>query len=151
MDIIPHVGIGPLRFGLKRDEVKAILGQDQVWETWMGGNLNDSLFYPGIILFFDEYASDGPLPNGKLVQIAVSSEHPSKLFGCELKRVTRDAVISKVAPDEFSRFPPHYFRSEKLEMHFFFRPDGALSNLSLSDGSEAQQPLAADAFKATRG
>jgi hypothetical protein len=150
MDIIPHVGIGGLRFGTKRDEIRAILGSDQTWEAWMGGNLNDSLFYPGIILFFDKYDSHGPMVNGRLVQIAVSSEYPCKLFGCEMKNVTRNFVVSSIAPSEHSRFPPHYFRSEELEMHFFFKPDGALSNLSLADGSEAQQSLAADAFKATR-
>ena len=150
MDIIPHIGIGPLRFGLKPDEVKAILGSDQTWETWMDGNLNDSLFYPGIILFFDEYDSHGPLATGRLVQIEVNATYSCCLFGCELNSVTRELVVSKNAPEQRTRFPPHYFRSEEMDMHFFFNSDGTLSNLSFSDGSEAQQSLAADALKATR-
>jgi hypothetical protein len=46
----PRIGIGTIRFGMKRDQAIAMLGSKQTWEPWMGGKLKDSLFYPGIIL-----------------------------------------------------------------------------------------------------
>jgi hypothetical protein len=47
MIIYPNQGIGPIKFGMSPEEVKALMGIEEVYEPWMGGNRNDSLLYPG--------------------------------------------------------------------------------------------------------
>jgi hypothetical protein len=54
MEIIPNIGLGQLRFGMSPSEVQAVLGCHQSYEPWMGGNLNDSLLYPGLIIGFNK-------------------------------------------------------------------------------------------------
>lgn len=132
MELNPCIGIGDIRFGMKRDEVIAILGAKQTWEQWMGGNLNDSLFYPGIILYFDTYNSSGPLPEGRLAQIEVSSEYPCTLFGRELRDVTREIVLSSIAPSTVNHFPNRSVEVPELSMRFYFKPDDTLSGLSIA-------------------
>ena len=41
MEIIPKVGIGPLHFGMNPDQVRALFAEEETYEDWMGGNLND--------------------------------------------------------------------------------------------------------------
>ena len=52
-DIQPGLGVGPVRFGQTPAEVEAAMAEPQLYEEWMGGNHNDSLFYQGLILGFD--------------------------------------------------------------------------------------------------
>jgi hypothetical protein len=150
MEVKPHIGIGDVRFGMKRDDVMALLGPKQTWEQWMGGNLNDSLFYPGIILYFDEYDSSGPLPAGKLVQIEVSSDYPCTIFGSELKKITREIVLSGIDASTAKHYPNRSIEAEGLGMRFFFNTDGSLSNLSF-ERAEAQQSVATDRPKTGSG
>ena len=138
MDINPRTGIGDIRFGMQRDEVIALLGSEQTWEEWMGGNLNDSLLYPGLILGFDAHDSYGPLPEGRLVQIVVSSKYPCNLFGLELKTVTREMVLSSIASSTAKHFPNRSIEAPELNMHFYFKPDDTLCNLGFT-AEEAQE------------
>jgi len=62
MEIIPNIGLGPLRFGMSPKQVRSLLDEPEVYEDWMGGNLNDSLLYKGMILGFDWHDAYGPLP-----------------------------------------------------------------------------------------
>lgn len=72
MELIPKIGIGPLRFGMRPSEVKDVLGPEHGYESWMGGNLNDSLLYSGMILGFDRCDSRGPLNDSKLIEFRIN-------------------------------------------------------------------------------
>jgi hypothetical protein len=61
MEIFPNIGLGPIRFGMNPSQVQAVLGSDRTYEPWMGGNLNDSQLYPGLIIGFDNCDDRGPL------------------------------------------------------------------------------------------
>ncbi|MFH1465662.1 MAG: hypothetical protein ABIO70_14850 [Pseudomonadota bacterium] len=71
MELLPDVGLGPVRLGMRPAEVRRLLGDEQTWEEWMGGNLNDALLYPGLRLHFDACGPSEPLPHGRLVWIVV--------------------------------------------------------------------------------
>ena len=43
------------------DEVVALMGEEQTYEDWMGGNLNDSLLYHHLIIGFDKYDGLSPV------------------------------------------------------------------------------------------
>ena len=53
MEVIPNIGIGPVRFGMSPAEALAAIPEGQKYEEWMGGNRNDSLLFHGLILGFD--------------------------------------------------------------------------------------------------
>lgn len=73
MEINPHQGVGPVKFGMSPKQVKKVMGREPVYEDWMGGNLNDSLLYPGMIISFDECDAKGPLPHSKVVGFRLNS------------------------------------------------------------------------------
>ena len=53
MEVIPNIGVGPVRFGMSPAEVLTAIPEGQKYEEWMGGNRNDSLLFHGLILGFD--------------------------------------------------------------------------------------------------
>lgn len=69
LDVLPGVGIGTIRFGMRCDEVLALIDEPSCHEEWMGGNLCDALLYHGLRLHFSEYNSDGPLPVGRIIYL----------------------------------------------------------------------------------
>ena len=74
MEIFPNIGLGPLRFGMNPSQVQAVLGSHQTYEPWMGGNRNDSLLYPGLIIGFDDCDERAPLEDSKLVEFFIKEK-----------------------------------------------------------------------------
>jgi hypothetical protein len=58
--IIAKHKLGYLRFGMSPVQIKDLLGNQLVWENWMGGNLNNALCYHGLVLVFDLCNGAGP-------------------------------------------------------------------------------------------
>ncbi len=94
MDVIPNIAVGPVRFGMKPSEVMAHFPEEQLYEDWMGGNLNDSLLYRGIIFSFDEHNSVGPLANSQLVEIRMHGREDVVLCGQLIGTWTKETIIS---------------------------------------------------------
>ena len=92
MEILPNIGIGSVRFGMSPDEVIANFNEQQQYEGWMGGNLNDSLLFHGIILGFDKCNSRGPLPESRLVEARLYGREDAKLWGRIVDQWTQDEV-----------------------------------------------------------
>jgi hypothetical protein len=80
MELEPGKGLGPIKFGMSPKEVMTIMGDEQVYEPWMGGNLNDSLLYPGIIIRFDSCNSKGPLDNSKVEEFQIAESFSDVQF-----------------------------------------------------------------------
>ena len=80
MELEPGKGLGPIKFGMTPKEVTSIMGEEQVYESWMGGNLNDSLLYPGIIITFDACDSQGPLVDSKVDEFQIAESFSDVQF-----------------------------------------------------------------------
>jgi hypothetical protein len=102
MELIPNVGIGSLRFGMSPAEVRAVRPEEQTYEEWMGGNLNDSLLYHGLIIGFDECNSTGPLPDSRLTRICVLGREDAVIWGQAICDWTKETVTSHL---DRSRIP----------------------------------------------
>ena len=63
LDVIPGQGIGPVRLGMRPAEVLAVFFEPQVYEDWMGGNLNDALRFHGLRFHFTDCDARAPLPH----------------------------------------------------------------------------------------
>ena len=81
MEIIPKVGIGPLCFGMTPDQVRALFSEEETYEDWMGGNLNDSILYRGLILGFDRCDTWGPLASSKFRELRLHGRQDAVLWG----------------------------------------------------------------------
>ncbi len=94
LDIFPWVGLGPLRFGMKPSEVQRAFGEEHAYQDWMGGNLNDSLLYRGLILGFDRHDSPGPLPDSRFVSVVAKGREDIWLFGDRLASWSRNDLVA---------------------------------------------------------
>lgn len=92
MEIIPNKGIGTVEFGMTPREVMSIMGEELVYEDWMGGNLNGSLYYPGIVFWFDQWDGYGSLEIGSLIEIWIHDSFHATYKELPLFPLKQDAV-----------------------------------------------------------
>lgn len=100
MEIFPCEGIGPIKFGMTPKEVENAIGIDQVYEEWMGGNLNDSLFYPGVIVGFSECNAKGPLSNSVVIEFRVNPSEHITLNGIPTTKLNVENISNIVINNE---------------------------------------------------
>jgi hypothetical protein len=81
MELIPKLGIGPIRFKMSPAQIESILGSHRTFEDWMGGNLNDALLYPGLVICFSQNDAFGPLPDSQVREIWIHPNNPTTLAG----------------------------------------------------------------------
>ena len=126
------VGVGEVRFGMRPSQVKELLGETMTWEEWMSGNINDALYYPGIILFFDDHQSEGPTADSRLEQVAVRPPFKGQWRGFELSQLTR-AVVEKLLNGDAESSDLANGASELIgrRLRAFFGSSGELTELSI--------------------
>jgi hypothetical protein len=96
MSIHPGIGIGPIRLGMHPQDVLAAMNEPQAYEEWMGGNLNDSLLFQGVIFSFSEYDGTGPLPSGELEYMYIRQRFGAYLFDKPIEQWSRDQIIEEL-------------------------------------------------------
>ncbi|HET8921391.1 MAG TPA: hypothetical protein VFN26_00195 [Candidatus Acidoferrum sp.] len=105
MEILPNFGLGPLRFGMNPSQVQALLGSQRTYEQWMGGNLNDSLLYPGLIIGFDKCDGCGPLKDSRLVEFRIREKADVTFLNKPIFGMQENELVETLAR--------HGIRSEK--------------------------------------
>jgi hypothetical protein len=96
LDIHPGEGIGPIRFGMRPAELLAVFPEQQVYEDWMGGNLNDALLFQGLRLHFSECDCWAPLPGSTLNWIVIHQRGSAYLFGRPMSEWTKKSVLREL-------------------------------------------------------
>lgn len=112
-----------------------MLGERLEYEEWMGGNLNGSLFYHGLMFDFDACDSRAPLPGSRLVAIHVFRRDDLVLFGQRLRR-WRCGLLSR----ELDRQNVNHFKTSDTDLlcpasntEFGFDSDGCLESVWLEE------------------
>jgi hypothetical protein len=99
MEIYPNKGIGGIEFGMNPAAVKEIMGSDSAYEEWMGGNLNDTLFYTDLIIGFNDCDEDEPLPNSQVVEFRANASDRIKFNGVALAELSRETLASMIVQE----------------------------------------------------
>src|SRR5512145_1904306 len=68
----------------------------------MGGNLNDSLLYQGLILGFDSCNATGPLRSARLVEAHLRNRDAASFSGRPLSAWSRDQLSTHLAAQGIS-------------------------------------------------
>jgi hypothetical protein len=117
-------------------EVRTAVAETEVYEEWMGGNLNDSLTYRGLILQFDSCDAYGPLADAKLAGMIIDAAHRGEIllwgerlpqWGIEQLRTT--AAAAGVVLEPGITHDRLYSRAHRTE--FTFDSDGRLERISV--------------------
>lgn len=96
MEIYPNKGVGRIEFGMNPDSVKEIMSSNLVYEEWMGGNLNDTLFYSDLVIGFNDCDGDAPLPDSHVVEFRANGSDRVKFNGYSLAELSREKLASMV-------------------------------------------------------
>jgi hypothetical protein len=76
--------------------VLAAFPEPQVYEEWMGGNLNDALLFRGLRLHFTECDSRCPLSDSMLNWIVIHQRPDAYLFDRPMSEWSRDSVLREL-------------------------------------------------------
>jgi len=134
MEILPTHGLGPLRFGMRPDEVRSLMGEAETYEDWMGGNLNDSILYHGLILGFDKCDAYGPLPDSSFVDAWIRGRPDVVLWGKPLSDWTKEDVEAHLLQRKITYEATKLFgiNIPSLALGMNFEPDGRVESLDIS-------------------
>lgn len=115
-------GIGQIEFGMNPSQVISIMDEEQVYENWMGGNLNSSLLFQGMILDFDQHNSNGPIKDSKFCGIKINSRKDIYLFGRKLIEWNEFEFVEVLHTNkiQFEQLPNKSIVSKELEFEIYF-------------------------------
>lgn len=143
-EVLPAQGVGDARFGMTPAQVRAALGEPELYEEWMGGNLNDSLLFRGLICGFGGCDTHGPLADSLLREVRISVPHRSDamLWGRPLAEWSasdfrRHAERAKLP---FEAGPGGSVLSSAFGMECAFALDGCLAAIELWHVAEPSRP-----------
>ena len=120
-DVQIDKGLGPIHFGMNPKEVLSVFQEPTVYEERMGGNLNDSITFHGIICRFNTIDTNGTLSeDSQLDEITIYNRDDVLLFGKEMNQwdmleINNTLVEMGYIPDVIS---PDYIDIEGLELGF---------------------------------
>jgi len=66
---------------MRPSDVCTLLGDEQQYEEWMGGNLNDFMFYKGILIGFGGENEESPAESSGVVLFELHCDQPLSLYG----------------------------------------------------------------------
>lgn len=127
-DIIVGGGLGTIKFGMTRDELKGILGDPDEIDTTDEDYPKESWHYDDIELSAEFDEED----DWKLVTLAVSSPE-FELERMKLIGMTKDEVMEKIKDLEFGRIKMENISEEETNQTLVSVEDSSL-NLWMEDG-----------------
>ena len=85
IEIIPGKGFGHILLGMSLTEARKMSEEHSQWASWMGGNLNNSVVYDGVVAHCSENVID---------QIHVRGREDAILFGMPITSLTREVLTT---------------------------------------------------------
>lgn len=132
MEIYPNKGVGDVEFGMNPIAVKEVMGSDLVYEDWMGGNLNDTLFYSDFVVGFNDCDGDEPLPNSHVVEFRANASERVIFNGIALAELSRDILASMVVQGVKAKLDQNQdVIFQELGVSFGFNENGAVCILEM--------------------
>ncbi|MBD3640724.1 MAG: hypothetical protein HUJ18_06975 [Marinobacter sp.] len=127
-------GFGPIRFGSPPSEVKAAWGSELCYEDWMGGNLENFLYFRGLLVGFSGEIEDQPTENSYVCMFQIKTVHPIGLWGRDITQATWQEVASLLSENglEYTTPANGIMQCVDHELQFQFDATGVLSEVYLA-------------------
>jgi hypothetical protein len=115
-------GLGPIKFGARPSEVKSAWGTEIYYEDWMGGNLENFLYFKGLLVGFRGEVEDHPSENCHVCMFQVKTVHQLSLWNQEITNATRQEIESllNAKRQKFKVLPNGIVQCTEQELQFHF-------------------------------
>ncbi|MBV1922276.1 MAG: hypothetical protein KUG73_16490 [Pseudomonadales bacterium] len=130
-EVILSKGLGELKFGMRPNDVERILGSDQSFEEWMGGNLEGFYFYKGLLIGFSGGDDERPNENSGVCIFTVKPVHELILWDANISVLT-DKEIRRLMESngvEYKLLSDSIIQSTSGKLQFNFDATGKLDEL----------------------
>lgn len=123
-------GFGPIKFGSPPSAVKGAWGEELCYEDWMGGNLENFLYFKGLLVGFRGEVTEQPTENSQVCLFQVKTVHPMSLWGQEITSASKDAIemLLKTNKATYRELPNGILQCTDRELQFHFI-DGKLDEV----------------------
>ncbi|OHX34992.1 hypothetical protein BJL95_04140 [Methylomonas sp. LWB] len=124
-------GLGPVKFGMSPGIVKSLLGSELCYEDWMGGNLENFLYYKGLLIGFCGEIDDHPTDSSLVCMFLVKTSHPLSLWGQKISNAKMEDIESllKVKAIKCNLLQSGVLQCVDQELQFLFDSDGHLDEV----------------------
>jgi hypothetical protein len=114
-------------------DVSRVLGTDQRYEEWMGGNLNDFMFYGDILIGFNGENADSPGESSEVVMFELNGSQPLSFHGepADISSKGNLLFFLKARELQFLEKPANIIRVQDLGLQFTFSEDQQLTRIYL--------------------
>ena len=87
---------------MRPNELLSVFPEPQVYEDWMGGNLNDSLLFQGLMFVFSACDASAPLPDSRLISVIIFQRPDACLFGRFMTDWNKTRVVEALQAQGFT-------------------------------------------------
>lgn len=124
-------GFGPIKFGATPSEVKLAWGAETLYEEWMGGNLENFLFFKGLLVGFRGEISDQPTENSFVCMFQVKTVHPLSLWGQQITGLSKAEIEALLMSKniKYRYLSKDIIRCTDQELQFSFNNIGVLDEV----------------------
>lgn len=127
-------GFGPIKFGSTPSEVKSAWGGDLYYEDWMGGNLENFLYFKGLLIGFRGEVEDHPTENSHACMFQIKTVHSLSIWGQEITSATRNDIelLLNANNQSFKVLPNGIVQCVDQDLQFHFNAAGTLDEVYLA-------------------
>ncbi|MCH1923897.1 hypothetical protein L9G74_05065 [Shewanella sp. C32] len=124
-------GFGPIKFGAAPSEVMAAWGQPLCYEEWMGGNLENFLYFKGLLVGFRGEIAEQPTEASQVCMFHLKTVWRLQLWGQEITHATRDELAALLQQHqlEFRLIANSILQCTTRELQFKFNEVGVLDEV----------------------
>ncbi|MBU2978755.1 hypothetical protein [Alteromonas sp. C1M14] len=124
-------GFGPIQFGATPNEVKSAWDSDLYYEDWMGGNLENFLYFKGLLVGFRGEVEGGPTEKSHVCMFRIKTVHSLMIWGRDITQATKQELESllTLTKMQYTVLPNGILQCANQELQFHFNESGVLDEV----------------------
>jgi hypothetical protein len=124
-------GFGPIKFGATPNEVKSAWSSDLYYEDWMGGNLENFLYFKGLLVGFRGEVEDRPTEKSHVCMFHIKTVHSLMIWGRDITQATKQELESLLTLNkmQYTVLPNGTLQCANQELQFHFNESGVLDEV----------------------
>lgn len=132
--ISPFHGVGPIILGTSAANIKKLFGTELYYEDWMGGNLENFLFYQGLLIGFYTEDVDNLTDISIVSSVIIKPTHELILWNENISNFSKYQITNllKRQKMDFKEINENFIECKQIKIRFGFNSDMFLEQLEIT-------------------